>query len=377
MIDTCHEYDIILSTYPLILRDQEKLEKIEFYMIVLDEAQYIKNAQAKVTQAIADLKSEHRLCLTGTPMENHLGELWSLFHFLMPGFLGNKKQFQEFYRTPIEKDHDADRQQGLVRKIRPFILRRSKDDVLTELPKKTTIIQYVELEQDQRDLYETIRVSVQNELMKGIAAHGLHKSQIAILDGLLKLRQVCCDPRLVKSETAKKVQSSAKLEALKIMLKEMVEEKRRILLFSQFVGMLELIEQECQTMGIKYLKLTGDSKNRDLLVDEFQTGRIPLFLISLRAGGTGLNLTEADTIIQYDPWWNPAVEQQAASRAHRMGQEKPVFVYKMISKGTVEEKILGMQSKKQALADRLLANQGTISTKLELEDIDMLFSAII
>ena len=377
LIDTCHEYDIILSTYPLILRDQEKLAKIEFYMIVLDEAQYIKNAQAKVTQAIADLKSEHRLCLTGTPMENHLGELWSLFHFLMPGFLGNKKQFQEFYRTPIEKDHDADRQQGLVRKIRPFILRRSKDDVLTELPKKTTIIQYVELEQDQRDLYETIRVSVQNELMKGIAAHGLHKSQIAILDGLLKLRQVCCDPRLVKSETAKKVQSSAKLEALKIMLKEMVEEKRRILLFSQFVGMLELIEQECQTMGIKYLKLTGESKNRDLLVDEFQTGEIPLFLISLRAGGTGLNLTAADTIIQYDPWWNPAVEQQAASRAHRMGQEKPVFVYKMISKGTVEEKILGMQSKKQALADRLLSNQGTISTKLELEDIDMLFSAII
>ena len=161
------------------------------------------------------------------------------------------------------------------------------------------------------------------------------------------------------------------------MLKEMVEEKRRILLFSQFVGMLELIEQECQTMGIKYLKLTGESKNRDLLVDEFQTGEIPLFLISLRAGGTGLNLTAADTIIQYDPWWNPAVEQQAASRAHRMGQEKPVFVYKMISKGTVEEKILGMQSKKQALADRLLANQGTISTKLELEDIDMLFSAIV
>ena len=161
------------------------------------------------------------------------------------------------------------------------------------------------------------------------------------------------------------------------MLKEMVEEKRRILLFSQFVGMLELIEQECQVMGIKYLKLTGESKNRDLLVNEFQTGEIPLFLISLRAGGTGLNLTAADTIIQYDPWWNPAVEQQAASRAHRMGQEKPVFVYKMISKGTVEEKILGMQSKKQALADRLLSNQGTISTKLELEDIDMLFSAIV
>jgi len=376
LIDTYYEYDIILSTYSLVLRDKEKLSKIEFYLIVLDEAQYIKNAQAKVTQAIADLKSEHRLCLTGTPMENHLGELWSLFHFIMPGFLSSKKQFQEFYRAPIEKNHDADRQQALVRKIRPFILRRSKDDVLTELPEKTSIIQYVELEQDQRDLYETIRVGVQNDLMKDIATHGLHKSQIAILDALLKLRQVCCDPRLVKSETAKKIQSSAKLEALKIMLKEMVEEKRRILLFSQFVEMLELIEQECQTMGIKYLKLTGSSKNRDLLVEEFQTKDIPLFLISLRAGGTGLNLTAADTVIQYDPWWNPAVEQQAASRAHRMGQEKPVFVYKMISKGTVEEKILSMQSKKQALADRLLSNQGTISTKLELEDIDMLFSAI-
>lgn len=377
LIETCHEYDIILSTYPLILRDQAKLVAIDFYMIVLDEAQYIKNAQAKVTQAIANLKSEHRLCLTGTPMENHLGELWSLFHFLMPGFLGNKKQFQEFYRNPIERDHDTDRQRGLVKKIRPFILRRTKDDVLTELPEKTTITKYIELEQDQRDLYETIRVSVQNELMKDIAAHGLHKSQIAILDGLLKLRQVCCDPRLVKSETARKVQSSAKLDALKIMLKEMIEEKRKILLFSQFVEMLELIEQECHTMGIKYLKLTGESKNRDMLVSEFQTGNISLFLISLRAGGTGLNLTAADTIIQYDPWWNPAVEQQAASRAHRMGQEKPVFVYKMISKGTVEEKILAMQGKKQALADRLLSNQGTISTKLELEDIDMLFSAIV
>jgi len=376
VIDTCHEYDIILSTYPLVLRDQAKLIKIDFYLIVLDEAQYIKNTQAKVTQAIADLRSEHRLCLTGTPMENHLGELWSLFHFIMPGFLGNKKQFQEFYRNPIEKDNNTDRQQGLVRKIRPFILRRSKDDVLTELPEKTTIIQYVELEQDQRDFYETIRVSVQNELMKDIAIHGLAKSQIAILDALLKLRQVCCDPRLVKSSTAHKVKSSAKLDALKLMLKEMVEEKRRILLFSQFVGMLELIEQECQAMGIKYLKLTGESKNRGMLVDEFQKGGVPLFLISLRAGGTGLNLTAADTIIQYDPWWNPAVEQQAASRAHRMGQEKPVFVYKMISKGTVEEKILAMQDKKQALADRLLKNQGTISTKLELEDIDMLFSAI-
>lgn len=302
LIETHHEYDIILSTYPLILKDQEKLAKLDFYMIVLDEAQYIKNTQAKVTQAIASLNSEHRLCLTGTPMENHLGELWSLFHFIMPGFLGNKKQFQEFYRTPIEKDHDAGRQQGLVRKIRPFILRRTKEDVLTELPEKTSITQYIELEQDQRDLYETIRVSVQNELMQGIAAHGLNKSQIAILDALLKLRQVCCDPRLVKSETARKVKSSAKLDALKIMLKGMVEEKRKILLFSQFVGMLELIEQECKAMGIKYLKLTGESKNRDLLVNEFQTGDIPLFLISLRAGGTGLNLTAADVVIQYDPW---------------------------------------------------------------------------
>jgi SNF2 family DNA or RNA helicase len=374
--DKLAEYDVILTSYPLILRDQEKLAKIEFYMIVLDEAQYIKNAQAKVTQSICSLKATHRLCLTGTPMENHLGELWSLFNFLMPGFLSSIKKFQEFYRAPIEKNHDLSRQQGLVKKIRPFILRRSKDDVLNELPKKTTIVQYVEFEQDQRDLYETIRISVQNELMKNIVAQGLHKSQIAILDGLLKLRQVCCDPRLVKTKSTEQITSSAKLETLKVMLSEMVAENRRILIFSQFVEMIKIIEKECQALGIQTIKLTGESKNRDLLVKQFQEGDVPVFLISLRSGGTGLNLTAADTVIQYDPWWNPAVEQQALSRAHRMGQEKPVFVYKMIGKGSVEEKILSMQSKKQALADKLLANQGTIDTKLEIEDVNELFAAM-
>jgi SNF2 family DNA or RNA helicase len=377
LFDNIEEYDIILSTYALIIRDQEKLAKTKFYAIVLDEAQYIKNSQAKVTQSICGLNAIHRLCLTGTPMENHLGELWSLFHFLMPGFLGSSKKFQEFYRAPIEKNHNIERQQGLVKKIRPFILRRSKDDVLAELPAKTTIIKYVEFEQDQRDLYETIRISVQHELMKNIAEQGLHKSQIAILDGLLKLRQVCCDPRLIKTKSAAKITSSAKLDALKIMLKEMVAENRHILIFSQFVGMIEIIENECQEMSIKSIKLTGESKNRDLLVKQFQEGNIPVFLISLRAGGTGLNLTKADTVIQYDPWWNPAVEQQALSRAHRMGQEKPVFIYKMIGKGSVEEKILSMQGKKQALADRLLSNQDTIDTKLQIEDVNELFAAMI
>jgi SNF2 family DNA or RNA helicase len=371
------EYDIVLSTYALIARDQEKLAKINFYMIVLDEAQYIKNSSAKVTQSIYQLKSQHRLCLTGTPMENHLGELWSLFHFLMPGFLSSYKKFREFYRNPIEKSHNIERQQGLVRKIRPFILRRSKDDVLEELPEKTTIVKYVEFEQDQRDLYETIRLGVQHELMKNIAEKGLHKSQIAILDGLLKLRQVCCDPRLVKTKSTEQITSSAKLETLKVMLSEMVAENRRILIFSQFVEMIAIIEQECAAMQIATLKLTGESKNRDVLVRKFQEGKVPVFLISLRAGGTGLNLTAADTVIQYDPWWNPAVEQQALSRAHRMGQEKPVFIYKMIGKGSVEEKILNMQQKKQALADKLLANQDAIDTKLQIEDVNELFGEML
>jgi SNF2 family DNA or RNA helicase len=376
LLNNLSNYDIILTTYPLVLKDHAILEKEEFFIIVLDEAQYIKNVQSKVHQAITSLKSEYKICLTGTPMENHLGELWSLFNFVMPGFLGSKKQFQTYYRTPIEKEKDADRQRSLVVKIRPFILRRSKDDVLTELPEKTNITQYVELEEDQRDLYETIRVAVQTQLMQNIETNGLNKSQIAILDGLLKLRQVCCDPRLVSSDNVRKVKASAKLDMLKIMLSNMVEEGRKILLFSQFVTMLELIEDECNAMGIKYIKLTGASKNRDELVNQFQNTDVPLFLISLKAGGTGLNLTAADTVIQYDPWWNPAVEQQAASRAHRMGQQKPVFIYKLISKGTVEEKILAMQNKKQALADKLLENQGTISTKLEIEDVNILFSSI-
>jgi SNF2 family DNA or RNA helicase len=365
--------DIVLTTYPLIVRDKEVLLEQQYYIVILDEAQNIKNAQAKMTQIVQQLKAEHRLCLTGTPLENHLGELWSLFNFLLPGLLGNSRDFKSRYRIAIEKHQDASCQQRLFRLIKPFILRRSKQEVVKELPQKTEIIHSVELGKQQRDLYESIRLAMHKKIKKAIDQKGIERSQIIILDALLKLRQVCCDPRLVKIDAAKKITESAKLEALLEMLVEMCEEGRRILLFSQFTSMLSLVEEELKVRQIQYVKLTGRTIDRSTPIREFQEGNIPLFLISLKAGGTGLNLTAADTVIHYDPWWNPAVEQQATDRAHRIGQKKAVFVYKLVAVNTVEEKILEMQKKKKSLLDALLSGANH-KGKLTKEDLNDLFT---
>jgi SNF2 family DNA or RNA helicase len=365
--------EVVLTTYPLIVRDKEVLLEQQYYIVILDEAQNIKNAQAKMTQIVQQLKAEHRLCLTGTPLENHLGELWSLFHFLLPGLLGNSRDFKSRYRIAIEKHQDADCQQRLFRLTKPFILRRSKQEVVKELPQKTEIIHSVELGKQQRDLYESIRLAMHKKIKKAIDQKGIERSQIIILDALLKLRQVCCDPRLVKIDAAKKINESAKLEGLLDILVEMCEEGRRILLFSQFTSMLSLIEEELKVKKIQYVKLTGRTIDRSTPIRKFQEGNIPLFLISLKAGGTGLNLTAADTVIHYDPWWNPAVEQQATDRAHRIGQEKAVFVYKLVAVNTVEEKILEMQKKKKSLLDALL-NGANHKGKLTKEDLNILFT---
>ncbi|MFQ5647462.1 MAG: DEAD/DEAH box helicase, partial [bacterium] len=374
--DKIKEHDIVLTTYPLLFRDKEELLKETYHTIVLDEAQYIKNPKSKMNQVACQLQADHRLCLTGTPMENHLGELWSLFNFLLPGLLGDEKQFRQFYRKPIEKEQDHDRKMALVRRIKPFIIRRTKDMVAAELPPKTEIIQNSELAKVQRDLYETIRVSMHEKVRQEIANKGLARSHIIVLDALLKLRQVCCDPRLLKLEAAKKVKHSAKLEQLMEMLPEMLEEGRTILLFSQFVSMLTLIEEELRKKRMDYVKLTGNTRDRQTPITQFQNGKVPIFLISLKAGGTGLNLTAADTVIHYDPWWNPAVENQATDRAHRIGQEKPVFVYKLITTGTVEEKILQLQEKKKALAEGVFDPQSKAAKKLTVEDINALFEPI-
>ena len=373
--DQINQNDIVLTTYPLLSRDTDILLKQSWHVVILDEAQHIKNPRSKAALTASQLKARQRLCLTGTPMENHLGELWSQFNFLMPGLLGDEKRFRKLFRQPIEKLQDDSRQQLLRKRIAPFMLRRHKSEVATELPPKTEIISEVELNGPQRDLYETIRVSMHSKVRQAIDQKGIARSQIVILDALLKLRQVCCHPQLLKIPSAQKVKSSAKLNQLMEMLPEMVEEGRRILLFSQFTSMLAIIEQELVKKDIKFVKLTGKTRNREQPIDEFQSGKVPVFLISLKAGGSGLNLTAADTVIHYDPWWNPAAENQATDRAHRIGQDKPVFVYKMISDGTVEEKILQMQAKKQALADALFSEGGK-SAAISNEDLQALFEPL-
>jgi SNF2 family DNA or RNA helicase len=345
-------------------------------MLILDEAQIVKNERSQAARQVRKFQARHRLCLTGTPLENHLGELWSLFDFLLPGFLGNTKLFRRVFRNPVEKEGDDEASRRLARRIRPFLLRRTKQEVASELPPKTEIIRSVELEEEQRDLYESIRLAVHHRVKEEIADKGLERSSIIILDALTKLRQVCCDPRLVKLDSAREVTRSAKLEMLIELLPEMIEEGRKVLLFSQFTTMLGLIEDEVKKLGIDYAKLTGQTRKRAEQIDKFQDGDTPLFLISLKAGGVGLNLTAADTVIHYDPWWNPAVERQATDRAHRIGQQNPVFVYKLISEGTVEEKIQAMQERKQQLADAMLDQGEESGPRWSEADLEMLFEAL-
>jgi superfamily II DNA or RNA helicase len=366
--------DVVVTGYPLLQFDAEILQAHEFYFLILDEAQTIKNSRAKVSQAARALRSEHRLCLTGTPVENHLGELWSLFDFLQPGLLGEERYFQRHYRTPIEKNGHDGRAQALSQRVAPFLLRRTKDSVAKELPAKMEIVEAIVLEEKQRDFYDGIRLAMHRHLQEVIQEQGLARSQITILDALLKLRQACCDPRLTQAGAAQEGIPSAKLDWLTTALPELVAEGRRILLFSQFTSMLRLIEEAVTALSIPYCLLTGETKHRSAEVARFQSGAVPLFLISLKAGGTGLNLTAADTVIHYDPWWNPAVEAQATDRAHRIGQDKPVFVYKLIAQGTVEEKMLQLQSAKSALVSQLYAENTASPRSLSAADLELLFA---
>jgi len=372
--DQIDHHDLVLTTYALLWRDHDVLSLHNYHLLILDEAQFVKNASTRAAVAIRSIKARHRLCLTGTPMENHLGELWSMFDFLLPGFLGAQKDFTKRWRTPIEKAGDTVRRDLLARRIRPFMLRRRKNEVATELPPKTLVVRQVELEGGQRDLYEIVRTAMHDKVRAVIAEMGLARSHIVVLDALLKLRQVCCDPRLVRLDQATNVKESAKLELLLSMLPDMIEEGRKVLLFSQFTGMLALIAKAVEKAGIPYVLLTGDTTDRATPVRRFQDGEVPLFLISLKAGGVGLNLTAADTVIHYDPWWNPAAENQATDRAHRLGQEKPVFVYKLIVAGSIEEKIVALQDKKAALAEGILSEDGAAAVKFSGEDLDALFA---
>ncbi len=375
--DSLPDYDLILTTYPLLPRDEQALLSHTYHYLILDEAQIVKNPRAKAARIIRKIDAAHRLCITGTPMENHLGELWAQFDFLMPGFLGSQKQFKKIYRNPIEKQGDSRQSGRLVRRIKPFMLRRSKLEVAAELPPKTEIIRSVPLYEKQSALYESIRLSMEKKVRESIANKGLSRSHITILDALLKLRQTCCDPRTLSLKQAQNIKESAKLDLLMELLPELLEEGRRILLFSQFTRMLTLIEGQLRERDISYSKLTGQTRYRERAIDSFRSGEVDVFLISLKAGGVGLNLTEADTVIIYDPWWNPAVESQASDRAHRIGQDKPVFVYKLITENTVEEKILAMQEKKRQLAESVYQDDGKEKTlQLSAEDLDALFEPL-
>jgi len=353
LFDVIDSHDLVLTTYPLLSRDHQVLCSHAFHCLILDEAQTIKNPRAKAAQIARKLDARHRLCLTGTPMENHLGELWSLFHFIAPGYLGDMQDFRRRFRLPIEEHGDQGRRLALQRRIAPFLLRRTKQAVASELPDKVEIVRTVALDDAQAGLYESVRASMDKKVRETLSRKGLARSHITILDALLKLRQICCDPRLVKLAHAPKLQRSAKLELLLEMLPELLAEGRRILLFSQFTSMLSLIEAELKHLDIRYTKLTGQTRKREQVIEQFRSGTVPLFLISLKAGGVGLNLTEADTVIHYDPWWNPAVENQATDRAHRIGQSNTVFVYKLVTERTVEEKILALQARKAELANGL------------------------
>jgi SNF2 family DNA or RNA helicase len=343
-------------------------------MLILDEAQTVKNPAATMAQTVRRLHANQRICLTGTPMENHLGELWALFDFMMPGFLGSQQDFGRRFRTPIEKGGDAELHASLAKRVAPFLLRRTKGEVASDLPPRTEIVETVQMQASQRAVYEAIRLAMHTRVQQAIAEQGLAKSGIVILDALLKMRQACCDPRLLKIATVTKHKAgSAKLDRLLELMTTLLEEGRAILLFSQFTSMLALIQESLAKLGIEYCLLTGETRDRASQIDAFQAGKKKLFLISLKAGGVGLNLTAADTVIHYDPWWNPAVENQATDRAHRIGQTKSVFVHRLITENTIEEKMEVLKARKSALAEGILTGAAANALKMTEADIDMLF----
>ena len=371
-------HDLVLTTYPLLWRDMDALAAQHFHIVILDEAQMVKNAGSRSACALRRLQARHSLCLTGTPMENHLGELWAQFDWLMPGFLGDARDFTARWRKPIEENGETLRAALLAQRVRPFILRRRKQDVASELPQRSDVIKRVQLQGQQRELYESVRVAADVQVRRVLQRQSFQGAQISILDALLKLRQVCCDPYLVKGSKLAHTMERAKLELLADMLPALVEEGRRVLVFSQFTELLTLIAAQLQTQALPFLSLTGKTspKDRSSVVQRFQAQEVPVLLLSLKAGGVGLNLTAADTVIHMDPWWNPAVEEQATARAHRIGQDQPVFVYKLVVEGSIEERMLELQVRKLALADSVLGHDAAGVLKFNIDDLDALLAPL-
>jgi superfamily II DNA or RNA helicase len=361
-------YDLIITSYALLRRDAEQYLGTEFDTLVLDEAQHIKNRQTQNAQAVKTTRARHRLVLTGTPLENSVLDLWSIFDFLMPGYLGAAQDFRERYETAIVRDKDSAAQARLARRLRPFMLRRLKRDVAADLPEKIEQVSYCELGEDQRVLYQQVLEAGRGEMLKADPAQG----RMIVLTALLRLRQICCDARLLKLDQAA-APPSGKTELFLELLEEALDGGHRVLVFSQFTTMLGLLREELAAQQIAFCYLDGSTKDRAQVVEKFQGDpAIPVFLISLKAGGVGLNLTGADTVIHFDPWWNPAVEAQATDRAHRIGQKKVVTSYKLITRGTVEEKILNLQNRKRALTEALLGDEEQFVQSLSWEEIQEL-----
>jgi superfamily II DNA or RNA helicase len=367
--------DLVVTSYALIRRDAEKYRELEFDTVVLDEAQHIKNRQTQNAQAVKAVRSKHRLVLTGTPLENSVLDLWSIFDFLMPGYLGAAQDFRERYELPITRDRNSDAASRLSRRLRPFLLRRLKRDVAADLPAKLEQVSFCEMTADQRAVYQQVIEASRKEVLDAVGAQGLAKSRMIVLSALLRLRQVCCDLRLLKLDRTQPEPGapSGKLELFGELLEEVIDGGHRVLVFSQFVSMLALLKESLTAEGVEFCYLDGSTTNRGEVVERFQkTPTIPVFLISLKAGGVGLNLTGADTVIHFDPWWNPAVEDQATDRAHRIGQTRVVTSYKLITRDTVEEKILQLQQKKRDLIKATLGSEEELAEALSWEDIQEL-----
>ena len=369
------KYDLIITSYDLLKRDLELYEKedITFKYAIADEAQYIKNSNTQNAKALKSIKAETRYALTGTPIENSLAELWSIFDYIMPGYLFKYKKFKQLYEVPIVKDNDMYSMKKLKMLIEPFILRRTKKEVLTELPEKTITILNNEMEDEQQKIYLSYLAKAKQEAMQEIEINGVEKSHIKILALLTRLRQICCHPSLFLEDYN---QDSSKLKQCIEIIKDGIEAGHKILLFSGYTSMFDIIEKELLKEDINYYKLTGKTNvnERVELVEDFnQNENVKVFLISLKAGGTGLNLTGADMVIHYDPWWNISAENQATDRAYRIGQKNNVQVYKLITKNSIEEKIYELQEKKSKLIDNVLNTETTFINKLSKDEIMKLF----
>jgi superfamily II DNA or RNA helicase len=380
-----HEYDLLVTSYAILRRDIELYRKDEFSLMILDEAQHIKNRGSQNAQSAKALRAKHRLILTGTPLENSVLDLWSLYDFVLPGYLGTAAEFKERYETPLTSEVSPKVMERLRHRVKPFFLRRTKEEVLTELPPKLEHLTLCELTDEQREVYKAVLAQGRRDVFEHSGKQGQGRDRIAVLTTLLRLRQVCCHLDLLPSgedfarraeeggrgEAGRWREPSAKMERTFELIDEAIDGGHRVLLFSQFVRVLHLLREEAKRREIKFCYLDGQTVERQAEVDRFQNdSSIPLFFISLKAGGTGLNLTGADTVIHFDPWWNPAVEEQATSRAHRMGQSRSVQAYKLITAGTVEEKIQALQARKRELFEASLGGDAAFVEKLTRDDLE-------